>query len=97
MIVPAWLLVVLVAGAVCRLSRLVTADYVTKPIRTKINERYGDNRLSYFVTCDWCVSIWGAPPVTRAAMVWPTNRLVLGALIALTASLAAGLVTRLEG
>lgn len=96
-IIPAWLLFLIVFGAVARLTRLVTADYITKPVRERVKARYGDNRLHYFVTCDWCVSIWVAPPVAAAAIFWPTNRVVLLALLALTASLVAGLMIRLEG
>ena len=96
MIIPTWLLVVLVFGATARLTRIVTADYVTRPMRTWINNRWGENRLSYFVTCDWCVSVWVSVPVTWAAIAWPTNRLVLGCLVALSASLFTGLITQLE-
>jgi hypothetical protein len=93
-----WLLAFLAIGATYRLSRLVTADYVTKPLRTAVNRRYGDNRLSYFVTCDWCVSFWVSWPVAFAAIWWPTNRLVWIVLLALTASAITGLAaSRLEG
>jgi hypothetical protein len=96
-IVPAWVLVVLVLGATARLCRLVTADYITKPVRDRIKTRFGDNRLHYFVTCDWCTSFWIAPVLATGAVLWPTNRVILIVLLALTASLFAGLSPRLEG
>jgi hypothetical protein len=96
MTIPAWLLFLLVLGAVHRLSRLVTADYVTKPMRTWINRRFGENRLSYFITCDWCVSLWIAAVVAPVAIVWPTNRVIIAGLLALTASAFAGNITKLE-
>jgi hypothetical protein len=90
---PTWLVAVLTVLAVYRLSRLVTGDYITRPFRTWVNERYGENRLSYFVTCDWCVSFWVAALVAPVAVWWGDNRAVLAVLLGLTASAVAGLVT----
>ena len=93
-----WLLAFLAIGATYRLSRLITADYVTKPLRTEVNRRFGDNRFSYFITCDWCVSFWVSWPIAFIAIWWPTNRLVWIILLALTASAVTGLAaSRLEG
>jgi len=89
---PAWLVAVLAVVAVYRLSRLVTGDYVTRPMRTWVNERYGENRLSYFVTCDWCVSFWVGALVAPVVVWWGDNRAVLAGLLALTASAVAGLL-----
>lgn len=92
------LLALLAIGATYRLTRLLTADFITKPIRTFVNRRWGDNRLSYFVTCDWCVSFWFAWAPVTAAVLWPTNRVVWIVLLALTASAVTGLAaSRLEG
>jgi hypothetical protein len=90
--VPAWLLVVLTLLAVYRLSRLVTGDYITRPMRTWVNEHYGENRLSYFVTCDWCVSFWLGALLAPVVVWWGDNRVVLAALLALAASAVAGLL-----
>ena len=92
---PAWLMVVLAVLAVYRLSRLVTGDYVTRPMRTWVNERYGENRLSYFVTCDWCVSFWLGAAVAPVVVWWGDNRAVLAVLLALAASATAGLLSQL--
>lgn len=91
-----WLLALLVIGATYRLTRLLTADYITKPIRTTVNRKWGDNKASYFVTCDWCVSFWMAWGPASLAVFWPTNRLVWLILLALTASAVTGLSSRLE-
>ena len=93
-----WLLAFLAIGATYRISRMITADYITKPLRTHVNRRWGDNRLSYFVTCDWCVSFWVSWGPAALAVFWPTNRLVWLVLLALTASAVTGLAaSRLEG
>jgi hypothetical protein len=95
---PTWLLVAVTIGAVIRLTRLVTADYLTAPIRDRLTRRWGDeSKRAYLISCDWCSSMWVAPPVATAAILWPDNRAVIVALVALTASLAAGLVAKLDG
>ena len=95
--VPAWLLLILLAGAVARVTRLITADYITRPFRTWLTKRLGrEHRLTYFVTCDFCVSFWVAVILTPITVFWGDNRVVLCILAALTVSETAGLLSRLE-
>lgn len=89
------LMVGLVALATYRLTRLVTADAIMQPLRDWVANR-GRARLTYLVACDWCLSIWIAPVPTFAAVLWPTNRLVIAVLVALGASALTGLVSLLE-
>jgi hypothetical protein len=90
---PAWLLFVITIGAVVRLSRLVTADYITHPIRDRLIERWGeDAKRSYLITCDYCASVYIAPVVSLVAVLWGDNRVVIIALLALTASFIAGII-----
>jgi hypothetical protein len=94
---PAWLLVVLTIGATMRLTRLVTADYVTSPIRERLTDRWGeDSKRAYLIGCDYCASVYIAPIVATVAVLWGDNRVVLIGLIALTASMIAGLVAAHE-
>lgn len=94
---PAWLLVLLAILATMRLTRLVTADKITEPIRERLIQRWGeDAKRSYLLTCDYCASIYVGPPVALAVVMWPTNRVVLIALIALAASFVAGIVAAHE-
>lgn len=58
------------AGAVLRLTALVTEDEITEPIRSKVELKamgkpYGSlpERAAYLVTCHRCVSIWAAGAV----------------------------------
>lgn len=63
-----WGVLALVALATYRVSRLVTTDEITEPLREYLVERYpprevAPNRLVAswpvtFVHCSWCVSIW---------------------------------------
>lgn len=89
------LLLTLVALATYRLTRLVTADAITQPLRDWVGDQ-GRPRLTYLSTCDWCLSIWVAPWPTVAIVVWPTNRVVIAILVALGASALTGLVSMVE-
>lgn len=69
--INALILVVLVL-AVARVTRLVTTDQVTLPIRTWVVRKYGEeSNQAYFVFCPWCVSIWVSAPMTAATFLVP--------------------------
>ena len=90
---PAWLLVALIIGATVRLTRLVTADYLTHTIRDKLTDRWGeDSHRAYLIGCDYCASMYLAPIVATVGVLWPDNRVVIIGLIALTASQIAGML-----
>ena len=50
--------VVVDAAAVWRLTRLVTEDEVTRPVRDWVIERAPDGRLAYLIECPHCVGVW---------------------------------------
>lgn len=52
--------------------------------------------LVYLVHCRWCSSIWISAAVTPVVWLWPDRWFIQIPIIALTASLAAGLSGRLE-
>jgi hypothetical protein len=92
-----WLLVALTIGAIMRLTRLVTADFITSPIRDRLMDRWGDeSKRAYLLTCDYCASVYIAPIVATVAVLWGDNRVVIIGLIALTASFIAGYVASHE-
>jgi hypothetical protein len=94
---PGWLLVALTIGAIMRLTRVVTADYITKPIRDRLTRKWGeDSKRAYLIECDYCASFWIAPPVAAVVVAWPDNRVVWVILIALTASFIAGIIAAHE-
>ena len=102
MTLPAWLLVVLAIGATMRLTRLVNEDAITEPIRSWFFRRDGDElepdeigRWAYFITCPWCVSIWVGALVAYTAIWWGDNRVVVTGLLALTCSVATGIIAGL--
>ncbi|QPO17090.1 membrane protein [Gordonia phage Lilbeanie] len=89
------LTVILTIVAVARLTRLVVADAITYPIRARIVLWTGEeSRLTYFVTCSWCVSIWLGAGVAAAAYWFADDRWWLYVVLALAASYVAGVANR---
>ena len=62
------------ALATHRLTKLVIDDYITEPLREKVYEKFGDpedSKISYLVTCPWCVSIYAGAAVVAARTIAP--------------------------
>jgi Protein of unknown function (DUF1360) len=55
------------ALAVYRLAQLVGSDTITQPIRDASSER-----MTLFLTCPWCVSIWIAAAVVALTALVPS-------------------------
>lgn len=99
------ILIVLILGTTARLTRLVTEDTITRPIRRWIEKRMLRagmrgwwNWLDDLVNCPWCVSIWVSFPTAFIAVWHASNRVVVAGMLALTASwLAANVQTREPG
>lgn len=89
------LLAVLVLVATWRLARLITADFITEPIRAWAARR--GEKLGYLFECPWCLSIWLAPILVVPAVLWPDNRLVWAVMLILAASGVAGMLAVIEG
>ena len=93
--VPAWLHLALLIGATARLTRVVTADYITRGPREWVIRRAGEeSKLAYLITCDWCASIYVALVVAGLMQIDHPAVTVIAA--ALTASHVTGIATRLE-
>jgi len=87
------LLFVVAALATYRVTRLVTADKITEPLRVFAQRRQW---TGYLAQCDWCLSIWVAPGPALCVVLWPDNRAVLVGLLALAFSAVTGLVATVE-
>ena len=59
------------AGAACRLTRLVTTDTITAPLRDRIGDRWPNSPLDVLVNCPWCTGVWVAAGVQAAALLAP--------------------------
>lgn len=82
---------VVIGLATYRLTRLVTADRIMDWVRAWVEVRSA--WAGYLVTCDWCLSVWVAPPVAWAMIVHGGNRVVFVGLVALAASALTGLLS----
>jgi hypothetical protein len=91
---PTPLLLVVAALATYRLTRLVTADKITEPLRLWVLDR--SQWAGYLVTCDWCLSIWIAPPVAVCAVLWGDSTVVAIGLCALAFSAVTGVLSLIE-
>jgi len=87
-----WLLAFL---ACYRMTRLVTADEITKPLRIWAVTK--SQRVGYLMSCDWCLSIWLAPLVAIPVTLWPNSKPLQALLLWLSLSAVAGLVSVIEG
>jgi hypothetical protein len=95
MSVADWLWVLLVIGATARLTRLVTGDSITEPLRVRTRlwarrESRVGAWMDELITCPWCVSVWLGTLVAFTTIWWTDNRVLIAGMTALTASLVTG-------
>jgi hypothetical protein len=91
--------VMLAAFATYRITRFITADALFEPVRERLEtlcESREWHRLTYLLSCDWCLSIWVAPLPASVIMFWPNNRALILGLIILTLSAFTGLASTVE-
>jgi hypothetical protein len=98
------LILLLIVGilAVARLSMLIVDDQILLPFRQLVVRKWGeDSWVAYLVHCNWCMSMWLATPLMPVAVLTVTGFTVQGIVLALlsipTASLAAGLISKVRG
>ena len=80
--------------AVARLTRLLVDDEITVSIRRWVIKRWGEeSKLTYFIHCPWCTSIWIGALVMPPAVLFPYVWVVV--LLAVPASsMVAGLLNK---
>ena len=79
----------LLVDALCcyRLTRLVTRDTITAPLRDGLVKRYGhDSKIVEWVECPWCTSPYLAV-LTLLLPRWLRRVLALSAVASITATL----------
>lgn len=60
-----WLTIVLALGLAVRITRLITLDVITQPIRDRLS-----GFLGALVECPWCTGVWVAVPVGLSWWAW---------------------------
>jgi hypothetical protein len=63
--------------ATYRLTTMVKDDKITEDLRTKVWDRFGQpgdddsHKVSYLLTCPWCLSIYFGAIAVTGRMLWP--------------------------
>ncbi len=89
------------ALAVYRLTKLIMDDKITEDLREKVWERYGQpadedsHKISYLLTCPWCLSIYFATGAVLTRMIAPKAWRPISRGLALSA--LTGLLVEREG
>lgn len=60
-----WLTIALAAGLCARLTRLITLDVITEPIRRRL-----PGLLGALVECSWCTGVWAGIAVGLSWVAW---------------------------
>lgn len=89
------LVVVLTLGLAARITRVLTVDRISYPIRQRIVVWLGpDNWFAYLVTCPWCLGLWVSAGVGAAAYFYADTRWWLCVALAGTASYVTGVLAQ---
>lgn len=72
--------------ATFRLSRIITTDQISAPVRDLIWKRFPPNtQIGYLLTCNWCTSIWAASLLTIGCILIPTVFFLICVVLTLSA------------
>lgn len=94
---PVFLVYVVYALAVARVTRLIAEDKIfERPRVWALAKLPEDSMTGYLITCRWCVSVWIAIPAAVVAVLWGAKPWFLIPALALAYSQVTGLLTRLE-
>lgn len=63
-----WLTIALAVGLCARITRLITLDTITAPIRDRL-----PGLLGALVQCAWCTGVWAAVPVGLSWYWWAAH------------------------
>jgi len=75
--------------ATYRLTKLVMEDKITEDFRNYVYEKFPrDSKISYFIGCPWCVSIWAGVVIFALRRIDPQVADVVSGI--LTASALTG-------
>lgn len=73
-------------AATYRLTKLVLDDKLTEDIRFAIYQRFPkDSKITYFIGCPWCVSVWAGLVIFTLRKVNPAGADIVSGLLAASA------------
>jgi hypothetical protein len=72
--------------ATYRLTKLVMEDRITEDFRNLIYSKFPrDSKVSYFLGCPWCVSIWAGAAIFTLRKINPDGADIVSGLLAASA------------
>ena len=89
--------VLLTVLAVARVTRLVTRDVITEPVRNPVVRwlvaRKADSKTAYLIMCDWCASVYVGAAGAGAWYLWGETMPFMAVTLALSSSYVTGFLT----
>ena len=86
--------VLLTVLAVARVTRLITRDVITDPVRTPVVRRLvarnADSKIAYLIMCDWCASMYIGAAAAGAWYAWGETMPYMAVTLALSSSYITG-------
>lgn len=101
MTIPAWLLLLIYALAVARVTGLIVADTITEPVRDRVINWLDDTPgsagewFSSLITCPWCAGMWVSLVAAPLVWFWGDSPVMLVPALALAFSQVTGATANL--
>lgn len=101
MTIPGWLLLLIYALAVARVTGLIVADTITEPIRDRIVGWLDDTPgsagewFASLITCPWCAGMWVSLVAAPLVWFWGDSPVMLVPALALAFSQVTGATANL--
>lgn len=101
MTIPGWLLLLIYALAVARVTGLIVADTITEPVRDRIVGWLDDTPgsagdwFASLITCPWCAGMWVSLVAAPLVWFWGDSPVMLVPALALAFSQITGATANL--
>lgn len=101
MTIPVWLLLLIYALAVARVTGLIVADTITEPVRDRIVRWLDDTPgslgewLASLIECPWCAGMWVSLVAAPLVWFWGDSPVMLVPALALAFSQITGATANL--
>lgn len=99
--IPVWLLLLIYALAVARVTGLIVADTITEPVRDRLTGWLDDTPgsagewFASLITCPWCAGMWVSLVAAPLVWFWGDSPVMLIPALALAFSQVTGATANL--
>lgn len=84
-----------IALAAARITRLITTDTLTDPLRLWIARTYESDWVDELFTCPWCMGFWVSLVTVLITLAYPDNPVVTIGVLAFAVSEVVGIIAHL--